>query len=314
MSLSAKPAIALMGFLFFLYQPLMSQEEKPSFGKKETSGFDLKGEIYAIKKTIPPYRLPEEFEPDSLLGTIYTNQLNIPPTNFKDGFPGLTNRSVWFAIDYKGTFVVDEASVYRFKIKSDDGSRLYVDGEEVINNDGMHGPKEKEGQIFLEEGTHHIRIKYFQGFPHLLCLQLWMAKGEGPFGFFDSEDLPSGPSLKEKLKKRFILADTLLFASNSFELSPKADPVLDKLYSVLRDTSSYQWIEIIGHTDDVGEELYNMNLSLRRAQSVKNYFEIKGIPKVKIKTFGKGETSPLRKNTNAANRAINRRVEILVRE
>lgn len=314
MKFFTKLIVFCLGFILFSFNELSAQERNTSFGKKESSGFDLKGKIYAIEKTLPPYSLPEYFEPDSLIGIIYTDQLNIPPTNFRDGFPGVTNRSTWFAIDYSGTFKIGEASHYRFKVKSDDGSRLFIDGEEIIDNDGMHGPKEKEGSVFLEVGNHDIRIKYFQGFPHLLCLQLWVAKGETPFALFDTKNFAEREVVKDFPKKRFILADTLLFASNSYKLSAKASPVLNKLILGLSDTTTYRSIDIIGHTDDVGEEAYNLELSQKRAKSVKAYFEKKGIPSSKIKIEGKGESSPLVENTSAANRAVNRRVEIIVKQ
>jgi outer membrane protein OmpA-like peptidoglycan-associated protein len=306
-------------FPFFLAFPLLwnivalGQNNEPVFGKKESSGFDLKGEIYALKKTLPPYSLPDHFEPDSLLGVIYTNQLNIPPASFKEGFPGVTDRSTWFAIDYTGTFNVSSAAQYRFKLKSDDGSRLYIDGEQLIDNDGMHGPKEKEGSLFLEAGTHTIRIKYFQGFPNLLCLQLWMAKGEENFGLFDSESLSAEPAPEQEPLVRFSLSDTLLFATDAYELSAKATPVLNTLLGRLQDMN-FSSVEVIGHTDDRGAEDYNLELSKKRAGSVARYFINKGIDTSKLEISGKGEQQPLVPNDSAANRSKNRRVEIVVRQ
>lgn len=305
-------ALLLAGFTIL---PFLSvgQSQQPVFGKKTSSGFDLKGEIYAIKKTLPPYRLPEHFESDSLLGIIYTDQLNVPPTSFNDGFPGVTDRATWFAIDYTGTFSVPSTAVYRFKIKSDDGSRLYIDGEQIIDNDGMHGPKEKEGSVLLEAGAHTIRVKYFQGFPNLLCLQLWMARGEDDFDFFDTESLSAESEPEQKPVLRFSLADTLLFATNAYELSSKATPVLGKLYERMEQLE-FASLEIIGHTDDTGSAGYNLELSEKRAKSVGQYFVLKGIDSSKISVSGKGEQEPFVPNTSSDNRAKNRRVEIVVRQ
>ncbi len=301
--------------IFFLVLNLSAHGQKsdPVFGQKESTGFDLKGEIYALKRTLPPYSLPEHFNPDSLLGVIYTNQLNIPPTSFKDGFPGVTDRATWFAIDYTGTFTVPSTNIYRFKIKSDDGSRLYIDGVQIIDNDGMHGPKEKEGSVYLEAGTHNIRVKYFQGFPNLLCLQLWMADGDEDFVFFDPKK-QSAPSLPESQPLiRYSLSDTLLFSTDSYELSDKARPVLDKLYERL-EKLSIQSIDIVGHTDDTGPEAYNLELSAKRAEAVAAYFENKGVGAVKLNISGKGEQNPLVPNDSPARRSMNRRVEIIVHQ
>jgi len=312
MPILTRLCFALTGLFLLCSTILFSQENGGNFGRTVAKNFDLTGKIYGIKRTLPPYSLPEFFEPDSLLGVIYTNKLDVPPRQFDEGFPGLTNKYTWFAIDYQGTFGLSEAAVYRFKLKSDDGSRLYIDGKEVIDNDGMHKPKEKTGSIFLEKGIHDIRVKYFQGFPNMLCLQLWMAKGEGPFGVFDTEEIPADTSALQPARMVFNLSDTLLFATDSYRLSPGGEPVLEAMIPRLSDTSRYKKIEIIGHTDDVGREEYNIQLSVNRAKVVKEFFVKKGIDPARIEATGKGETAPLAPNNSPANRAKNRRVEIVV--
>jgi len=62
-----------------------------------------------------------------------------------------------------GTFLdAPEDGVYTFGVKSDDGSKMYVDGELVVNNDGPHGPDLVKGEIFLGKGFHKIDLEYFQ--------------------------------------------------------------------------------------------------------------------------------------------------------
>ena len=67
-----------------------------------------------------------------------------------------------------------------------------------------------------------------------------------------------------------------------------------------------------GHTDDTGAENYNQALSERRARSVDNYLEQKGIPAKRIKIKGFGEAIPKYDNTTDDGRAQNRRVEFLI--
>jgi hypothetical protein len=67
-----------------------------------------------------------------------------------------------FGLVLKGTIEIPAAALYTFYLNSNDGSKLYIDGKLVIDNDGLHGSLEKEGQIKLSKGKHSLRISYFQ--------------------------------------------------------------------------------------------------------------------------------------------------------
>jgi hypothetical protein len=54
------------------------------------------------------------------------------------------------------------AALYTFYLSSNDGSKLYIDGELIIDNDGLHGALEKQGMVKLSRGKHALRITYFQ--------------------------------------------------------------------------------------------------------------------------------------------------------
>ncbi len=96
------------------------------------------------------------------VATFFTDTLDIPERHFSDGFPGVTNRSEWFLIDYTGTFTVGEYGSFRFRLLSDDGSVLYVDDTLVVDNDGKHAPESRYGSIHLVPGEHHIKVRYSQ--------------------------------------------------------------------------------------------------------------------------------------------------------
>ncbi len=83
-------------------------------------------------------------------GTKY--QFRIDDLNEKEGRFG-----VWFTSFLK----IDTEGTYRFYTTSDDGSKLYIDGEEVVNNDGDHGAIERMGEITLKPGLHEITVEYF---------------------------------------------------------------------------------------------------------------------------------------------------------
>lgn len=103
----------------------------------------------------------------------------------------------------------------------------------------------------------------------------------------------------------------LLFAVNSSTLSAKSKEELKKFSEVLNkypDTN----IHIIGHTDDTGSDELNQNLSEKRAASVSQFLASQNVSSSRFTVTGFGETQPLVENNSAANRALNRRVEVVV--
>jgi alpha-L-fucosidase len=66
-----------------------------------------------------------------------------------------------FGFVFEGWIKVEKTSGYEFFTSSDDGSLLFIDGKEVVNNDGNHGAEEKSGRCILEKGYHSFRLQYF---------------------------------------------------------------------------------------------------------------------------------------------------------
>ncbi|MCK5879096.1 MAG: hypothetical protein KAH24_04920, partial [Holophagae bacterium] len=157
--------------IFALAVPAAWAGEKRTFGVKRVLNHALKGEIFLLPKGTQRLRSIRWQNP---VGTIYTEELDIPKRDFREGFPGITDRFEWFAIRYTGSFHVMEEGKYRFKLRSDDGSRLYIDNRLVVDNDGAHPARTKDGRIRLSEGNHNIRVEYFQGPKFSVALQLWI--------------------------------------------------------------------------------------------------------------------------------------------
>ena len=67
-----------------------------------------------------------------------------------------------FGLVFSGYIRVEQAGTYTFFVGSDDGSQLYVDGELVVDNDGLHGPVAVGGNIGLEPGLHRLVVAYFE--------------------------------------------------------------------------------------------------------------------------------------------------------
>ncbi|MCG7944740.1 MAG: OmpA family protein, partial [Candidatus Thiodiazotropha taylori] len=105
----------------------------------------------------------------------------------------------------------------------------------------------------------------------------------------------------------------VLFSSGKTDLLPGAMSTIDKLASFLGEYPE-KTVLIEGHTDNVGTDEYNLDLSERRALSVKEALVQVGVDASRIDTLGLGESTPITDNTTAAGRLKNRRVEIVIRD
>jgi hypothetical protein len=95
--------------------------------------------------------------------TLFTDSFNVPSQRFSGGFPGALVQEDFFALRYDGSFTIPKDGVWKFKVASDDGAILYIDGEKVVNNDGRHTVKTATGEKELRAGRHQLRLDYFQG-------------------------------------------------------------------------------------------------------------------------------------------------------
>jgi len=101
------------------------------------------------------------------------------------------------------------------------------------------------------------------------------------------------------------------FAFNSADLNAQFHPVLDKVAATLVEYNQTV-IEVAGHTDSVGSDAYNQQLSERRASSVAMYLAGRGVQSQRVVTVGAGEAHPVASNDTEEGRAHNRRVEITI--
>lgn len=161
------------------------------FGTTVVIPAGLEGKIYYLKRNAQ--KLPN-FKKMKSVGSIYTTKLNIPTQNFLQGFPGVTDRFEWFAIDYTGRFWAETPGYYDFSLLSDDGSKLYIDGNMVIDNDRIHWAKKQEGSAQLTHGVHDIRVSYFQGPGNQIALVLKVALPGGKLRVFNTDELKPPPT------------------------------------------------------------------------------------------------------------------------
>jgi len=105
------------------------------------------------------------------------------------------------------------------------------------------------------------------------------------------------------------MASDALFDFDKSAIRPDASAKLDDLAGKIRGVN-LEVVIVIGHTDSVGNDAYNMKLSVRRAEAVKAYLVGKGIAANRVYTEGKGERQPIATNKTKEGRQKNRRAEI----
>jgi outer membrane protein OmpA-like peptidoglycan-associated protein len=97
-------------------------------------------------------------------------------------------------------------------------------------------------------------------------------------------------------------------------LRPSAYPILDAVVKALRDNPDFVRIEIQGHTDEQGNDAYNLDLSKRRAATVMRYLTDAGIEAARLTSQGYGETRPVDARHTQQAYAVNRRVAFVIVE
>ena len=132
-------------------------------------------------------------------------------------------------------------------------------------------------------------------------------------------NVPGSPRLKgcpvkllvEVTKTAIKIKQKIFFDFGKSTIKSSSNEVLDQVYSVLKSNPQTN-VRIEGHTDNIGTPKYNMELSQKRAEAVRNYLIDKGIPHYRLTAKGYGRTLPIADNSKEAGRARNRRVEFKI--
>ena len=142
------------------------------------SGFtDLRGYYYRLNTfaTNPRSHDPKDVVFSNLVFTKDENGIN-----YKWGLGGPRNDlKDYFGVVWIGRLSVSESGVYTFYLTSDDGSWLYIDGRLVIDNGGLHAPRERSGSVHLSEGYHRFDVRMFE---HHGGAVIYLQYAKGAFG------------------------------------------------------------------------------------------------------------------------------------
>ena len=146
------------------------------FGTGTPDAAGWKGSFYNINAGTAKLPTLANVQPNGLL---FAHELNVSPKAMTGGFPGIDpSRNENFAIRWEAPLAVDNEADYTFRLLSDDGAIVTIDGTVIVDNDGVHGPTEKSGPVHLVKGTHGIAVDYFQS-TGPVALQLYCKKAGG---------------------------------------------------------------------------------------------------------------------------------------
>ncbi len=237
----------------------------------------------------------------------------------KDGVSVVVNA------DGSGTLIDEKKGINI--TRNADGTGTYSDGKVNIVVKGEYkgsyqGPN--YSMIYTKEGEAQFSSK---------VLQIIVSKGKATITKGDKTvtvdakplaKIPLFPKIPplEKLRLdniggiRIIFDESILFDFDKSELRPEGKVVVEKLVNIVKKLN-IKTVEIHGHTDSIGSDSYNQNLSEQRANAVKAYAVEKGISG-NVKAIGFGESEPVAPNQNEdgtdnpSGRQLNRRVEFFL--
>ncbi len=175
----------------------------------------------------------------------------------------------------------------------------------------LHIPLYEEQKIFYD-----FLLKNNQNYKESFSIKTWYKKIKK----INKEEiveklnkLPDQENFTIRQQERGISIDLhqILFDFDSYELKDNAKKTLNAIIQILKKYPD-QEIQISGHTDNIGKESYNQELSERRAEAVAKYLIQNGLSENQISYKGYADKKPLYPNDSEENRAKNRRVEILI--
>lgn len=146
--------------------------------EKEADGVESPGLAVMLFKTLdinfPIHEIPSRSTP------VYTGVA--PAVHFKeDMFASQPDLSEFIYMQFQGSITIEEEGNYVFRLVSDDGSILALDGREIVNNDGDHGAQARDGEIILKKGKHKLQLNYYQGRGGYVVSLQWAKHGTNKF-------------------------------------------------------------------------------------------------------------------------------------
>ena len=238
-------------------------------------------------------------------------ELEIPPIKEKEPIPIITENVVTQNVEVK-TEPLDDKFILTGRILQNDGSPLKTT---VIVEDLITGDSIESSESNSQTGIYTLSLDFGRNYSYSFI-------ADGFYPSSKSIDLRSNPGYKYLKKKDVVLKsinellesgdhvliNNIYFESDKSELKNASFLELNKLIQVL-DKYPNVHVNLEAHTDNNGDDLYNDDLSMRRAKSVQEYLESYSVASKRITAKGFGERKPIAPNDTEEGRASNRRVQ-----
>jgi len=189
------------------------------------------------------------------------------------------------------------------------GATIEIDGAKTTkvtsSDDGSFGA------VDLPEGTYRMRVDA-EGY----LMQLVEIEIEPQDTAMPKVILIKKPkrSLVTLSNKEIVISQQVRFETNSAEIVASSDPLLREIADVMLRNPHVELVEIQGHTDNTGSHDRNMSLSQERAEAVRTWLVDAGVKAERLEAKGYGPDHPLTPNKTAADKAKNRRVQLIIRK
>ncbi len=149
--------------------------------QQSSSQFPIIAEVFRLP--VNTAKLPNfDSIASSKAATVCMEQYSVATRSWTAGFPGVVDLFEWFGLRTKTKLQASAAGLYQFRLNSDDGAKLFIDGHLVINNDGLHQPKAVDGSLQLSAGSHDVVLEYYQGPRTQIALELFWIPAGSPAG------------------------------------------------------------------------------------------------------------------------------------
>lgn len=125
-------------------------------------------------------------------------------------------------------------------------------------------------------------------------------------------EVPMKPAKTKMVAKEIQILEQVFFDFDKDTIQEQSFPLLTEVANILLQHKEITLVEIQGHTDDKGDDGYNLLLSQRRTDAVRGFLNTQGVEAERLQARGYGETMPIADNKKAAGRALNRRVQFVI--